>query len=74
MHACVRVRWQKGDKEGGVCSSEKKEGNIKKKEREKVPGGYLLWILDDDSEAKTDQTVLFPHHHTNPISSMYPRD
>ena len=74
MHACVRVRWQKGDKEGGVGSSEKKEGNIKKKEREKVPGGYLLWILDDDSEAKTDQTVLFPHHHTNPISSMYPRD
>ena len=56
----MRVRWQKGDKEGGVCSSEKKEGNIKKKEREKVPGAYLLWILDDDSEAKTDQTVLFP--------------
>ena len=67
MHACVRVRWQKGDKEGGVCSSEKKEGNIKKKEREKVPGGYLLWILDDDSEAKTDQTVLFPPSHESNI-------
>ena len=66
MHACVRVRWQKGDKEGGVCSSEKKEGNIKKK-REKVPGGYLLWILDDDSEAKTDQTVLFPPSHESNI-------
>lgn len=27
----------------------------------------MLWILDDDSEAKTDQTVLFPPSHESNI-------
>ena len=47
---------RKGIKKG-VCSSEKEERRVilKKKKSDKKYRGYLLWILDDDSGAKTDQ-------------------
>lgn len=59
MRACVSAG-RKGIKKGVCAARRRKKVILKKREREKVPGGYLLWILDDDSEAKTDQTVLFP--------------